>query len=92
MYKPTVSAEELEEMYATFLRETPQIDRAVSKMIKQMKGLSDVGHKQAIAKLVSKFVMAIYPDDLEKALSLSDAMRDQVDIYIRTELDGEFIH
>ncbi|MER8602134.1 hypothetical protein NKH09_30725, partial [Mesorhizobium sp. M1339] len=49
----------------------------------QMRGLSDVSQKQAIAELTATWILAIYPGDLDLALSLSDAMRHQTDIYLR---------
>ncbi|MER9253984.1 hypothetical protein NKI59_19545 [Mesorhizobium sp. M0598] len=52
-------------------------------MAKQMRGLSDVSQKQAIAELTATWILAIYPESLELALSLSDAMRAQTDIYLR---------
>lgn len=52
-------------------------------MAKQMRGLSDVSQKQAIAELTATWILAIYPESLELALSLSDAMREQTDIYLR---------
>ncbi|UCI10475.1 hypothetical protein [Mesorhizobium sp. B1-1-8] len=52
-------------------------------MAKPLRGLSDVSQKQAITELVAASIVAIYPDDLELAISLSDAMRDQTDIHIQ---------
>lgn len=92
MYKPTLTQQDYDETYAIFRKEQPQINGAALKMAKQMKGLSDIGQKQAMCKLLADFVMWVYPDDLEKALALSEAMREQVDIYIRTKMDGEFKH
>ncbi|RUV92922.1 MULTISPECIES: hypothetical protein [unclassified Mesorhizobium] len=71
------------DIYATVERERPQIHRCVSKMAKQMRGLSDVSQKQAIAELTASWILAIYPKDLDLALSLSEAMRHQTDIYLR---------
>lgn len=71
------------DIIATVTRERPAIHRTVSKMAKQMRGLSDVGQKQAIAELTASWILAIYPEDLDLALSLSDAMRHQTDIYLR---------
>ncbi|MER8430068.1 hypothetical protein [Mesorhizobium caraganae] len=52
-------------------------------MAKQMRGLSDVSQKAAIAELTAVWVLANYPEDLDLALSLSNAIRHQTDIYIR---------
>jgi hypothetical protein len=52
-------------------------------MSKQLRGLSDVSQKRAIAELSAAWIMAVYPDDLELAISLSDAMRDQTDIILK---------
>lgn len=81
----TIRATEAEqpEMFAELRREMPAIHRATLKMGKQLRGLSGIGKKQAIAKLVTGWIMTIYPDDLELAISLSDAMRDQVDIHLQ---------
>ncbi|MER8555522.1 hypothetical protein NKJ87_20170 [Mesorhizobium sp. M0027] len=82
--KPITATEsEQPEIYATVKRERAAIHRAVSKMAKQMRGLSDVSQKQAIAELTATWILAIYPEDLDLALSLSDAMRHQTDIYLR---------
>lgn len=78
-----VTESEQPEIYATVKRERPAIHRAVSKMGKQMRGPSDVSQKQAIAELTACWILAIYPEDLDLALSLSDAMREQTDIYLR---------
>ena len=61
----------------------PAIHRAVNKMAKQMRDLSDVSQKQAIAELTAIWVLANYPEDLDLALSLSEAIRRQTDIHIR---------
>ncbi|MER9831350.1 hypothetical protein NKJ51_23780 [Mesorhizobium sp. M0134] len=79
----TVTAAEQPEIHATVRRERPAIHRSVIKMAKQMRGLSDVSQKQAIAELTATWILAIYPESLELALSLSDAMREQTDIYLR---------
>ncbi len=92
MYKPTLTQQDYDETYAILRKEQLQINGAALKMAKQVNGLSDIGQKQAMGKLLADFVMWVYPDDLEKALALSDAMREQVDIYIRTKMDGEFKH
>ncbi|MER9296549.1 hypothetical protein NKI38_08635 [Mesorhizobium sp. M0621] len=82
--KPITATEsEQPEIYATVMKEMPAIHRAVSKMAKQMRGLSDVSQKQAITELTTVWILAIYPENLELALSLSDAMRHQVDIHLR---------
>lgn len=70
-------------IYATVERERPQIHGCVSKMAKQMRGLSDVSQKQAIAELTASWILAVYSEHSELALSLSDAMRHQTDIYLR---------
>lgn len=44
--------------------------RAVSKIAKQMRGLSDVSQKQAITELPAVWILAIYPENLDLALSL----------------------
>lgn len=83
--KPMMIATESEqpEIYATIRRELPAIHRAVNKMGKQFRGLSDVSQKQAIAELTAAWILANYPEDLDLALSLSDAIRHQTDIYLR---------
>jgi hypothetical protein len=63
-------------------RERPAIHRAVGKMGKQMRGLSDVSQKQAICELTATWILANYPEDLDLALSLSEAIRHQTDIYL----------
>ncbi|TGR00960.1 hypothetical protein EN833_30550 [Mesorhizobium sp. M4B.F.Ca.ET.190.01.1.1] len=78
-----VTESEQPEIYATVKRERPAIHRAVSKMAKQMRDLSDVSQKQAIAELTATWILAVYPENLELALSLSDAMREQTDIYLK---------
>lgn len=70
-------------IYATVKREMPDIRRAVAKMAKPLRGLSDVSQKRAIAELSAAWIAAVYPDDLELAISLSDAMRDQTDIILK---------
>lgn len=82
--KPLRATEaEQPEIFAIVKREMPAIDRAIGKMAKQLRGLSDVSQKRAIAELSAAWIMAIYPDDLELAISLSDAMRDQTDIILK---------
>ncbi|MDX8526985.1 hypothetical protein RFM68_21010 [Mesorhizobium sp. MSK_1335] len=82
--KPILATEAQQpEIYATVKRERQAIHRAVNKMAKQMRGLSDVSQKQAIAELTATWILAVYPQSLELALSLSDAMRDQTDIYLK---------
>ena len=82
--KPIIATEsEQPEIYATVKRERPAIDRAVNKMAKQMRGLSDVSQKVAIAQLTATWALANYPDDVGLALSLSEAIRHQTDIYLR---------
>ncbi|MER9874582.1 hypothetical protein [Mesorhizobium sp. M0195] len=71
------------ELYALVKRERPAINRAVDKMTKQMRGLSDVSQKVAIAQLTATWALANYPDDPDLALSLSEAIRHQTDIYLR---------
>lgn len=71
------------DIYATVMRERPAIQRTVSKMAKQMRGLSDLSQKQTIAELTATWILAIYPQDLDLALSLSDAIRHQTDIYLK---------
>ncbi|MBM2712719.1 hypothetical protein JQK88_15955 [Mesorhizobium caraganae] len=51
-------------------------------MGKQMRGLSDVSQKAAIAELTAIWCLA-NPEDLDLALSLSEAIRHQTDIYSR---------
>ncbi|RWC76652.1 hypothetical protein EN858_29995 [Mesorhizobium sp. M4B.F.Ca.ET.215.01.1.1] len=82
--KPMIATEtEQPEIYATVKRERAAIHRAASKMSKHMRGLSDVSQKQVIAELTAAWILATYPEDLDLALSLSDAMRHQTDIYLR---------
>ena len=92
MEPPTVSPAEVEEIYEIIRQERPKIDKAISRMVKALRGLSDVGHKEAIARLVTHFVMFAYPDNKEMALMLSDHMREQVDIYIEAQMGGEQVH
>ncbi|WP_095203431.1 hypothetical protein [Mesorhizobium carmichaelinearum] len=82
--KPVIATEtEQPEIYALVRRELPAIHRGVGKMGKQMRGLSDVGQKLAIAELTATWILANYPEDLDLALSLSDAIRHHTDIYLR---------
>ncbi|WP_095198540.1 hypothetical protein [Mesorhizobium carmichaelinearum] len=82
--KPIIATEcEQPELYAIVKRERPAIHRAVNKMAKQMRGLTDVSQKQAVAELTAIWTLANYPEDLDLALSLSEAIRHQTDIYIR---------
>lgn len=79
--KPMRATEaEQPEIFAVIKRELSAIHRASLKMGKQLRGLSDVSQKKAIAELTASWILAVYPEDLELALSLSDAMRDQTDI------------
>ncbi|TPJ31483.1 MULTISPECIES: hypothetical protein [unclassified Mesorhizobium] len=79
--KPMRATEaEQPEIYAIDRREMPAIRRAAQEMAKHLRGLSDVSQKQAITELTVAWIMAIYPDSLDLAISLSDAMRDQTDI------------
>ena len=82
--KPMIATEsEQPEIYATVRREMPAIHRAVTKMGKQMRGLSPLSQKAAIAELTAIWCLANYPDDLDRALSLAEAIRHQADIYLR---------
>ncbi|MES0179673.1 hypothetical protein NKJ86_13880 [Mesorhizobium sp. M0025] len=82
--KPMIATEsEQPEIYATVRREMPAIHRAVSKMGKQMRGLSPLSQKAAIAELTAIWCLANYPDDLDRALSLAEAICHQADIYLR---------
>ncbi|MER9463802.1 hypothetical protein NKI80_28490 [Mesorhizobium sp. M0387] len=59
---PTIATEsEQPEIYATIRRELPAIHRAVSKMGKQMRGLSPLSQKAAIAELTAIWCLANYP-------------------------------
>lgn len=78
-----ISAAEHAEIYATVERELPRIEKLVNEAATQLASLSDVSQKQAVAKLVVAFVLSVYPDYEEGALTLSGAMREQVDIYLR---------
>ncbi|MCV3209583.1 hypothetical protein OHD62_17215 [Mesorhizobium sp. YC-39] len=77
--------DEQPEIYAIVRRERDAIHRSALKMAKQLRGLSDVSQKQAIAELTAAWIRAIYPENLELALSLSDAMREQTDIYLKEQ-------
>ena len=91
--KPITATEaEQPEIYAIVRREMPAIHRAASKMAKQLRGLSDVSQKQAITELTTSWILAIYPDNLDLALSLSDAMRHQIDIHLRERKKGGARH
>ncbi|WP_027062541.1 hypothetical protein [Mesorhizobium loti] len=79
----TATEDEQPELYAIVRRELPAIHRAVNKMAKQMRGLSDVSQKQAIAELTAMWCLANYPGNLDLAISLSDAIRHQTDIHLR---------
>ena len=85
--KPMRATEaEQPEIFATIRRELPAIHRASLKMAKQLRGLSDISQKKAIAELMASWVMAVYPQDWELQLSLAEAIRDQADI----DLKGAF--
>ncbi|ESZ29625.1 hypothetical protein [Mesorhizobium sp. L2C067A000] len=80
--KPMIATEsEQPEIYATVRRKMPAIHRAVSKMGKQMRGLSPISQKAA--ELTAIWCLANYPDNLDRALSLAEAIRHQADIYLR---------
>ncbi|MBZ9739802.1 MULTISPECIES: hypothetical protein [unclassified Mesorhizobium] len=82
--KPLRATEsEQPEIFATVRRELPAIHRAVLKMAKPMRGLSDVSQKMAIAQMTAAWIKAYYPDNLELQLSLADAIRDQIDIDLK---------
>lgn len=82
--KPLRATEaEQPEIYATVRRELPAIHRATHKMAKHMRDLSDVSQKKAIAELMTFWVMAVYPEDLDLQLSLAEAIRDQAEIDLR---------
>ncbi|BCM19285.1 hypothetical protein [Mesorhizobium sp. J8] len=82
--KPLRATEaEQPEIFATIKRELPDITRACHKMTKQLRGLSDISQKMAIADLMASWVMAVYPEDLELQLSLAEAIRDQAEITLR---------
>lgn len=79
--KPMRATEaEQPEIFATIRRELPAIQRASHKMGKQLRGLSGIGQKKAIAELVTHWVTAIYPEDLQLQRSLAEAIRDQAEI------------
>ncbi|MER8565934.1 hypothetical protein NKH85_19740 [Mesorhizobium sp. M0924] len=82
--KPMIATEsEQPEIYATVRREMPAIHGALSEMGKQMRGLSPLSQKAAIAELTAIRCLANYPDDLDRALSLAEAIHHQADIYLR---------
>lgn len=55
--KPITATEsEQPEIYATVRREMRAIHTSVGKMAKQMRGLSDVSQKQAIAELTAAWI------------------------------------
>lgn len=82
--KPMRATEaEQPEIFATIKRELPAIHLASRKMVKQLRGLSDVSQKKAIAELTASWIMAVYPEDLELQLSLAEAIRDQAEIDLR---------
>ncbi|MDX8457923.1 hypothetical protein [Mesorhizobium humile] len=68
------------EIFAIIKRELPAIHLASRKMGKQLRGLSDVSQKKAIAELMACWVAACYPEDLELQLSLAEAICDQAEI------------
>ena len=82
--KPLRATEaEQPEIFETIRRELPAIHRASLKMAKQLRGLSDLSQKKAIAELMASWVMAFYPEDLDLQLSLAEAIRDQAEIDLR---------
>jgi len=82
--KPMRATEaEQPEIFATIRRELPAIHRASLKMAKQLRGLSDISQKKAIAELMASWVMAVYPEDLDLQLSLAEAIRDQAEIDLK---------
>ena len=82
--KPMRATEaEQPEIFATIRRELPAIHQASRKMGKQLRGLSDIGQKMAIAELMAGWAMAVYPEDLDLQLSLAEAIRDQAEIDLR---------
>ena len=83
----SISPQEVDEIRETLRREQPAIGRAASKMQKALRGLSDVGQKQAIATLASGWIKARCPDDKEKALAISEYLRHQVDLYLDAIMD-----
>jgi hypothetical protein len=92
MERPTVSAADEAEIYETVRREQPQIERATNRMLKSMRGLSGVSQKQALAQLMAGWIKAIYPNDRERALLLSEHMREQVDVYLNEIVEDEPLH
>ncbi|TPN86652.1 hypothetical protein FJ987_04530 [Mesorhizobium sp. CU2] len=79
--KPMRATEaEQPEIFDAIRRELPAIHSASHKMGKQLRGLSDIGQKKAIAELMTYWVMAVYPEDLQLQLSLAEAIRDQAEI------------
>ncbi len=82
MIPSDLNSPEYLDVQATVARERPAIHRKVEKIIKLLSTLSDVSQKQAICELTAVWISALYPDDPKMALSLSDAMREQTDIYI----------
>lgn len=76
----------------TYDRELPEILEAAQAMSLHLKGLSDVGQKHALCILMNAWIRAIYPDDTEMALKLSDKMREQVDMYIDGIRRGDMVN
>ncbi|WP_296746314.1 hypothetical protein [Mesorhizobium sp.] len=67
----------------TVTRERHEITRTADKMLERLRGLSPVSQKQAICQMTAIWVMANYPRDKETQLSLSDAIREQTDMYLK---------
>jgi hypothetical protein len=88
----SISPEEVDEIRETVRREQPDIERAAINMQKCLRGLSDVSQKQAIATLASGWIKARCPDDKEKALLLSEYLREQVDLFLHAIMKDEQRH
>jgi len=76
-----LSDAEKNEIYETVLREMPQIDRAATKMLRSLKGLSDVGQKHAIEKFLATWIDASMPD-MEHVVSFTAHLKQEIDLYI----------
>jgi len=77
-----ITNEQAAEIVAIVERERPQIDRAATKMLRQLAGLDPVSQKQAICQVLAIWIRAMgdIDDGLDPAIGLSAAMHHQVDL------------
>lgn len=84
----TISNAEIDAIYAELDAEMPEIRRTVNRMVNRLYKLGPLSQKQALCMLTAGWIRGTYPDDDKAAFALSEAVREQVNLYLATKEGG----